>query len=93
MPQHPTHLSLAQLTVIMVSTMVMISHPDMALMVAVFVGSIMAFSMASAVAVGYHYSSHQIEELSNQHASLLGTHFGGILCYLIMLNHAFEHIH
>jgi hypothetical protein len=48
--------------------------------------------MASALAVGHYYSSRNIEKLSSRHGSLLGTHFGGMLCYLVMISEAFKYI-
>jgi len=82
-----------QLTAILVSAAILYAQPHMAQIVVLFISFSMAFSMGCAMSVGYYYSSRGIEKLSPSHASLLGTQFGGILCYLIMICKAFEHIH
>jgi hypothetical protein len=82
-----------QLTAIILSATILIAQPHWAQIVVLFISYSMAFSMGCAMVVGYYYSSRGIERLSRGHASLLGTQFGGILCYLIMISKAFEHIH
>ncbi|WP_455212784.1 hypothetical protein [Kaarinaea lacus] len=82
-----------QLTAILLSAVILIAQPHWAQMVVLLISFSMAFSMGCAMSVGYYYSSRGIETLSRSHASLLGTQFGGILCYLIMICQAFEHIH
>ena len=91
--QPATTHCLAQLTAVSVSAAILITEPQLTQIVVVFVSFTMAFCMGSAMAVGYYYSSRGIETLTRQHASLLGTQFGGILCYLIMICEAFDHIH
>lgn len=84
---------MGQLTTILLSAATLIAEPRLAPIVVLFVSFTMAFSMGCAMTVGYYYSSHGIEKLSRHHAALLGTQFGGILCYIIMICKAFEHIH
>ena len=92
MKQHTTQLNLAQLIAITICSAILLSEPKFATVVAIFVGFTMAFSMGSAMAMGHYYSSRGIEKISDNHASLLGTHFGGMFCYLIMICKAFEYI-
>jgi hypothetical protein len=92
MQNHSVQLGLIQLFAILGCALILIAQPQLALAVVVVVSVSLAFSMASAIAVGHYYSSKNIEKLSNQHASLLGTHFGGMLCYLIMIGEAFKYL-
>jgi len=93
MQKHYAQLGLIQLAAIATCAFILIFRPGLALLVVVAVGVSLAISMASAIAVGHYYSSNNIEKLSDQHAALLGTHFGGMLCYLIMISEAFNYIH
>jgi hypothetical protein len=81
------------LTAIVIGASILITEPRLAQVVMLFISFSMAFSVGCAMAVGYYYSSRGIEKLIPSHAALLGTHFGGILCYLIMICRAYEHIH
>jgi hypothetical protein len=90
MPNRCAQLGSLQLAAIMVCAAILIFQPKLALMVVMIVGVSLALSMASALAVGHFYSSKNIEKLSSQHASLLGMHFGGMLCYLIVIREAFR---
>lgn len=85
-------LGLAQLTAVATNAIILLLQPQFAMAVVLFLGLMMALSMGSAMAVGYHYSSKGIEQLSQTHASQLGTHFGGILCYLVMIGQAFDYL-
>lgn len=92
MQNHSAQFTKIQLAAIIFCAFVLISRPQLASLIAVFVGLSLAFSMGSAMAVGHYYSSKNIEKLSRQHATLLATHFGGLLCNLIMINEAFNYI-
>lgn len=87
-----THIA-AQLVAISVGTAALITQPQLAHIVVLFCSFTMAYSMGCAMSVGYYYSSQGIEKLTRRHASLLATQFGAILCYLIMICKAYEHIH
>ncbi|KPJ91159.1 MAG: hypothetical protein AMJ53_12235 [Gammaproteobacteria bacterium SG8_11] len=90
--QSSINYSVAQLIAILVSAAALLTQPHLAQLVVLFISFSMAFSMGCALSVGYYYSSRGIEKISRDHACLLGTQFGGILCYLIMICKAFEHI-
>jgi hypothetical protein len=89
---HFTKFGQIQLAAISACAFMLLCQPALAFLVAAVVGVSLAFSMASAMAVGHYYSSKNIEKLSRQHGSLLGTHFGGMLCYLVMISEAFKYI-
>jgi hypothetical protein len=100
MELHPLQLGLAQLAAIIISAVTLIAQPQLAILVAMFAGLVMAFSMASSLAIG-HYYSQQVEDgeeeveqqLSSSHAAQLGTHFGGLVCNIVMICEAFRYIH
>jgi len=92
MQSHCAQLGLIQLAAIMGCASILIFQPELAVLVAVVVGVSLAISMASAMAVGHYYSANNIEKLSDRHASLLGTHFGGMLCYLIVISETFKYL-
>lgn len=91
--KNATTYGMGQLTTIFLSAAILMTEPRLAQIVVLFVSFTMAFSMGCAITVGYYYSSRGIEKLSRHHAALLGTQFGGILCYLVMICKAYEHIH
>jgi hypothetical protein len=93
MELHPLQLSLAQLAAIIFSTATLIAQPQLAIAVAMFAGTVLAFSMASSLAIGHYYSREQEESISSSHAAQLGIHFGGMVCYVVMICEAFKHIH
>ena len=68
-------------------------QPNLAAIVALYAGFSMAYSMGSAMVVGYFYSANGIEKISTRDATLLATHFGSMMCNLVMISKAFDYIH
>ncbi|MCG6970171.1 MAG: hypothetical protein LJE85_10430 [Gammaproteobacteria bacterium] len=88
--QTATTHGVGQLIAILLSAAMLIAEPRWVHIVVLFNSFNMAVSMGCAMTVGYYCSSRGIEKLSHHHASLLGTHFGGILCNIIIICKAFE---
>ena len=91
--QASTVHSAGQLAALILTTLILMTQPALAQLVVLLVSFSMALAMGCAMAVGYYYSSRGIEKLSRPHASLLGTLFGGILCYLVLICQASQFIH
>ena len=91
--QPATFHNAGQFAAVALASSMLLADPRWAQLVVLIISFSMAFTMSCAMAVGYYYSSHGIEKLSRQHAALLGTQFGGILCYLVMICQAYELIH
>jgi hypothetical protein len=92
MDSETLQLGLAQLAAIIFSSGTLIARPQLALAIVLFVGLILAFSIASSLAIGMYYRSRDGEPLSAIHAAKLGTHIGGIICYAIMIYQSFAHL-
>jgi len=90
--EYSLQIGLAQMAALIFSTGTLISRPGSAMFIVIFVGVTMAFSIASAMALGQRHGNKEIEELPRNQARLLGTHFGGMLCYLVTIVEAFRFI-
>lgn len=92
MKSQTLQLNLSQLAAIIAATGMLIIRPEFAVAVALFTGSIIALTMASSLLLGWYYSSNQINKLSEPHANMLGTYFGGLACYLVVICEAFKYL-
>ncbi len=88
-----TLLSKVQLVSITIGSIILMYQPNLAAIVALYGGLSMAYSMGSAMVVGHYYSANGIEKISAKDARLLATHFGGMMCNLVMISKAFDYIH
>jgi hypothetical protein len=83
-------LNATQLVALVLSAALLMVRPEMAILVALFAGLNLSFSMSAMIAISQRYRGATISELPVKSATILGTHFGGILCYLVLIAEAFN---
>ena len=86
-------LALAQLAMLVFSTMVVISQPKFVYIIAFILGLSLSYSVGTAVALVDKFQKSTLAENKQQYAATLGTHLGGALCYIVMLEHLLDNIH
>ncbi len=83
-------LNVTQLVALLLSAALLVVRPEVAGLVALFAGISLSFSMSAMLVISQRYRGATIAELPAQSAHVLGTHFGGILCYLVLIAEAFN---
>lgn len=90
--EHSIQLGLGQLAALVFATGTLIAAPNFAIGVAVFIGITLSFSIASTLALGQSSNEFEDDEVPAIQFKLLGIHFGGMLCYLVLMVEAFRFI-
>lgn len=85
-------LVLAQLAILAFAGMVMISHSQFVFSVALLLGFMLSYSIGSSLALADKIRQTQEMEILQQHKASLGTHIGGAICYIVMLNFMLDKI-
>ena len=87
-------LILAQLAVLIFAGMVMVSQsqPYFVFSVALMLGFMLSFSVGSSLALADKIRRCEELEIRQQHTASLGTHIGGAICYIVMLNFMLDKI-
>ena len=92
MNSHTAQLVLFQLAILGFCCMVMISHAQFVFSVALLLGFMLSYSVGSSLALADKIRQTQEMEIVQQHKASLGTHMGGALCYIVMLNFMLDKI-
>jgi hypothetical protein len=90
--ENSIQLGLAQLAALVFASATLIAAPNLAIGVAVFIGITLSFSIASTLALGQASNEVEDDEVPPLQFKLLGIHFGGMLCYLVLMIEAFRFI-
>jgi len=87
-------LILAQLAILIFASMVMVSplQPNFVFSVALVLGFLLSFSVGSSLALADKIRKSEEVEIRKQHSATLGTHMGGAICYVVLLNFMLDKI-
>ena len=86
MNEHTIQIALAQLALLIFTSMALVSQSKPALWLAIVLMLSLSFSLGTALAMINKFYNKKMEELKQQHAATLGTHIGGAICYMVLLN-------
>lgn len=87
-------IALAQLALLIFTSMALVSQSKPAIWVAIILMLSLSFSLGSALALITKFYTKKVEELKQQHAaSTIGTHIGGAICYSVLLSLALNKIY
>ena len=92
MSEKAIQLVLAQLTVIIFASGVLISQPRLAGIVAALLLASLAYSFGTTLATLFRHVSNDHAESASLCIPSLATHLGGIICYMVMLDVALRQI-
>lgn len=92
MNSHTVQLILFQIAILAFSAMVMISHAQFVFSVAMLLGFMLSYSVGSSLALADKIKQTEEVETRQQHTASLGTHMGGAICYIVMLNFMLDKI-
>lgn len=87
-------LVLAQLAILIFAGMITVSQPQpyFVFSAALFLGFMLSFSVGSSLALADKIRQSDEAEFKQQHTASLGTHIGGAICYIVMLNYMLDKI-
>jgi hypothetical protein len=86
MNEQTIQIALAQLALLIFTSMALVSQSKPALWLAIILMLSLSFSLGTALAMINKFYNKKMEELKQQHAATLGTHIGGAICYMVLLN-------
>ena len=86
MNEQTIQIALAQLALLIFTSMALVSQSKPALWLAIILMLSLSFSLGTALAMINKLYNKKMEELKQQHAATLGTHIGGAICYMVLLN-------
>ena len=86
MNEQTIQIALAQLALLIFTSMALASQSKPALWLAIILMLSLSFSLGTALALITKFYNKKVEELKQQHAATLGTHIGGAICYVVMLS-------
>ena len=86
MNEQTIQIALAQLALLIFTSMALASQSKPALWVAIILMLSLSFSLGTALDLITKYYNKKVEELKQHYAATLGTHIGGAICYLVMLS-------
>ena len=85
-------VALAQLAMLIFSTMVVVSQPKLAYVIAIILGLTLSYSVGTAAALADKLHKSAPEENKQEHTAILGTHLGGAICYIVLLEELMDKI-
>jgi hypothetical protein len=85
-------LGLAQFATLVFSTATLISQPQLAAVVLLIVGLTFSFSLGCCAAIGFLCLKHGLNISVTNYGALLGTHLGGLICYIVTFAQAAAYV-
>lgn len=94
MNNYTVQLMLTQLAILLFAAMVIVAplQPQFVFSVALLLGFSLSFSIGSSMALADKIRRAEEVEIKQQHTASLGTHIGGAICYVVMLNFILDKI-
>ena len=85
-------LAMAQSATLVFSTTTLLSQPQLSAVVLIIIGLTIAFSLGCCAAISVLFLLHPRYASAANYGALLGTHMGGILCYLVTFDQAAAYV-
>ena len=93
MKEQTIQVALAQLAMLIFTSMALVSQPKPTIRIAILLLLSLSFSLGTALALIIKLYNKKMEEFEQHHAAKLGTHVGGVICYMIMLSLALDKLY